>query len=360
MIVTNITSNGFRNLKGLELFPDSNMNVIFGNNAEGKTNLLEAIWLFCGAKSFRGAKDSELVSFDSDFALNTCNFTLNQRNMDAKIIIEQRRRAELLGKKLSAPSKLAGNFYCLVFSPTDLNLINDGPSVRRRFLDTAIGQIYPAYNDILRKYVKAVAQRNNALKTLREKMDVSDVLDGFEELISSLAIKIVKYRLKYLSILSEIVPEIYSGISSGKENLEVSYLSKIESGMDDNTLKKLYKESRREDMLTGGTSIGPHRDDLLLNLNEKAVKNFGSQGQKRSVALSLKLSEAKVLKKITGEYPVALLDDVMSELDTMRQDFILNHIKDWQVFITCCDPANIKGLENGKVFKMKNGRLEAF
>lgn len=360
MIIKNITSNGFRNFEGLDFSPTENMNVIFGNNAEGKTNLLEAIWLFCGAKSFRGAKDKEMVSFNKAFAVNTCNFLLNQKEMDAKIIIEERRRAELLGKKLSSPSKLAGNFYCLVFSPADLNLVNEGPSVRRRFLDTAIGQIYPIYNEVLREYFKAVVQRNTVLRDIKFHPELTEILEDFEGHLSVLALKIIKYRHKYLAILRESVPEIYNGISSGREALEIEYFSKIEKEMTEEEVKKLYLESRKEDIFTGNTSLGPHRDDLILKLDNNLVKSFGSQGQKRSVALSLKLSEARVLKKITGEYPVALLDDVMSELDTFRQDFILNHIKDWQVFITCCDPANISGLKEGKVFKMSGGKLESF
>ena len=357
MILKNITSNGFRNLEGLDFSPTEGMNVIFGNNAEGKTNLLEAIWLFCGAKSFRGAKDKEMVAFNKDIAVNTCSFTLNNREMDAKIIIEQKRRAELLGKKLSSPSQLAGNFYCLVFSPNDLNLVNDGPAVRRRFLDTAIGQIYPLYNELLREYVKAILQRNTVLRDIKFHPELEEILDDFESSISLLAIKILKYRHRYLEILGQNAPEIYAGISKGKENLEIRYISKIEKQMSLEEVQKIYKQARKEDIFTGSTSVGPHRDDIHLSLNGNLVKVFGSQGQKRSVALSLKLSEARILKKITGEYPIALLDDVMSELDTYRQDFILNHIKDWQVFITCCDPANISGLKNGKVFKMQGGSL---
>ena len=357
MILENITSNGFRNISGLNFSPTENMNVIFGNNAEGKTNLLEAIWLFCGAKSFRGAKDREMVAFGEELAVNTANFSLNGRKMDAKIIIDTKRRAELLGKKLSSPSKLAGNFYCLTFSPQDLNLVNDGPKVRRRFLDTAIGQIYPIYNELLREYVKAVLQRNSILRDIRFHPELEHILEDFEISLAQLSIKIIKYREKYIEDLSKIAPEIYAGISSGRENLEISYLSEIKGQMSTEELLKKYREKRREDIFNQNTSVGPHRDDILLKLNGNLVKSFGSQGQKRSVALSLKLSEARALKNLTGEEPIALLDDVMSELDTKRQDFILNHIEKWQVFITCCDPANILGLKNGKVFKMSGGKL---
>ena len=358
MIINKISSKGFRNFDEFEFSPCNNMNVIFGNNAEGKTNLLEAIWLFSGAKSFRGAKDKELIGFNKDFAVNTCNFTFGNIENNAKIIIEEKRKAELNGLKFSSASKLAGKFYAIVFSPLDLNIVNDGPAVRRRFLDTAIGQIYPLYNEILREYVKAVGQRNIILRDAKYHREIENILEDFEISLSKLALKVVKYRLRYIDILKNTVREIYGGISGGRENLEIKYFSKINSDMDEKEVRNLYKKSKKEDILNGNTSVGPHRDDIILKLDEKEIKSYGSQGQKRSAALSLKLAEAKLLKKITGEYPIALLDDVMSELDTKRQDFILNHIKDWQVFITCCDPANIISLNGGKVFKMEKGKIK--
>ncbi|MBQ4155148.1 MAG: DNA replication/repair protein RecF [Clostridia bacterium] len=357
MIIKNLKLKGFRNFEELEFFPGENMNVIFGDNAEGKTNLLEAIWLFCGAKSFRGAKDKELVSFGKNFAVNECEFTFGGVEKFARITIEEKRSAELSGNKLSSAGGLAGKFFAIVFSPLDINLVNDGPAARRRFLDTAIGQIYPSYNEKLRKYVKAVKQRNSLLKDLKYHPELDFLMEDFEEALSHLAGDIVKYRKKYIELLQKYTSEIYEGISGGKEELKIEYFSSLGSDLSKDCLKEMYLKSRREDIFSGATSIGPHRDDLLLTLDKKAIKSFGSQGQRRSVALSLKLSEAMVLKEITGEYPIALLDDVMSELDKGRQDFILNHIKNWQVFITCCDPANIDGLKEGKIFKMQGGKL---
>jgi DNA replication and repair protein RecF len=355
MIIKNLYSKGFRNFTELEFFPTENMNVIYGDNAQGKTNLLEAIWLFCGAKSFRGAKDSELLGFESKKAVNSCDFIFNSNEKNAKIIIEEKRKAELNGKMLSSASKLAGNFYAIVFSPNDLNLVNDSPAVRRRFLDTAIGQIYPLYNEKLRNYMKAINQRNTILRDVKFHSDIEFLLEDFEKSLAFNIKEIVKYRYRYVEILKEILPEIYGGISSEKEFLNIEYSSAIKKDAEEQEILSILKQSRKTDILTGNTSVGPHRDDLNLFLNNSLVKSFGSQGQKRSVCLALKLSEAKVLKRITGEYPIALLDDVMSELDKSRQDFILNHIKEWQVFITCCDPSNIKGLSSGTVFEMKGG-----
>ncbi len=359
MIVKNLKLKNFRNFDDLNFNPTDTTNVIFGDNAQGKTNLIEAIWLFCGAKSFRGAKDSELLGFGKDFALNSCDFIFSEVEKNAKIKIENKRTAEISGKKLSSASQLAGNFYAIVFSPLDLNLVNDGPQVRRKFLDTAIGQLYPLYNEKIRRYVKAVTQRNVILRDMKFHPDLAPLLEDFEVSLAPLILEINKYRRRYVEILSETAPEIYNGISGGKEKLKIEYTSKIPANADTESIQNILKVSQKEDILTGNTSVGPHRDDLELFLDNNRLKSFGSQGQRRSVALTLKLAEAKVIQKISGEYPVALLDDVMSELDTKRQDFILNHIKDWQVFITCCDPSNIKGLKKGKIFEMENGKIKS-
>ena len=176
------------------------------------------------------------------------------------------------------------------------------------------------------------------------------MLDVFETEISDLGNKIINYRKKYISVLNQYVAEIYSGISSGKENIEIFYFSK------NNILNnEILKNSREKDMITSSTSVGPHRDDMNFKINGINVRNYGSQGQKRSVALSLKLAGAEVINRVSGEYPICLLDDVMSELDEGRQNYILNHIRNWQSFITCCDTSNIKNLKEGKVIKIKNG-----
>lgn len=357
MIVQKIECRSFRNFKNLEFYPQPGINVIYGENAQGKTNLLEAIWLFCGAKSFRGAKDKELIGFEENMAQNTCHFVFGQVEKTAKIILNEKRTAEYGGKKLSSAAELAGKFYCIVFSPNDLNLVNGAPAMRRRFLDTAIGQIFPNYNKVLRNYVKAVEQRNHVLRDLKYHPEAEDFLTDFEKSLAICAADVLKYRAKYMALLEQAVPEFYAGISNHKEQLKIQYVSTLPIQSKPQQIIEILKKSRQTDLFTGNTSVGPHRDDLLFLLNEKDARRYGSQGQRRSIALSLKLSEVQVIQKLTGEYPIALLDDVMSELDEKRQDFILNHIRDWQVFLTCCDPGNIKGLKNGTVFCMKDGNL---
>mgnify|MGYP006324304045 FL=1 len=306
-----------------------------------------------GAKSFRGAKDEELKRFSCEKARLKIEFEAEKIEKSAQIEINEKRIACLNEKPLKSVSHLAGKFNAIIFSPTDLRLLSDGPKVRRKFLDMAICQLYPTYIEILRGYTKAVTQRNKILKDFKNNSSVLPLLDVFENEIALSGEKIIKYRLRYIEILKEFIPEIYKGISNGRENLEIEYIS---SNKSENLLTDL-KNSRKEDMFTYKTSVGPHRDDLEFKINGISAKNFGSQGQKRSVALSLKLAEAEILKKNTGEYPICLLDDIMSELDPKRQNFILNHIKEMQTFLSCCDPETLKNLKEGKRFQIKSGEV---
>ena len=353
MRIKSLKIENFRNIKDIQIFPNAEMNVIYGENAQGKTNIIEAIWLFTGAKSFRGAKDEELKRFSCEKARLKIEFEAEKIEKSAQIEINDKRIACLNEKPLKSVSHLAGKFNAIIFSPTDLRLLSDGPKVRRKFLDMAICQLYPTYIEILRGYTKAVTQRNKILKDFKNNSSVLPLLDVFEKEIALSGEKIIKYRLRYIEILKEFIPEIYKGISTGQENLEIEYIS---SNKGENLLTEL-KNSRKEDMFTYKTSVGPHRDDLEFKINGISAKNFGSQGQKRSVALSLKLAEAEILKKTTGEYPICLLDDIMSELDPKRQNFILNHIKEMQTFLSCCDPETLKNLKEGKRFQIKSGEV---
>lgn len=351
MKILSLELKNYRNIENLKIFPSEEMNLIYGENAQGKTNLIEAIWLFTGAKSFRGNKDEALIKFEFKKAECKLKFLSEGIEKEAEILIEDKRKAFLNEKKLKTASLLAGNFNAIVFSPIDLKIVSEGPSVRRRFLDTAIGQLYPSYIEILKGYVRAVTQRNKIIKDFKYDSTVSVLLDVFEKEIAEKGLKIIKYRNKYIEILSEFLPDLYKGISDGKEELKMEYIKSFEG----ENLEEILKEKRKEDIFTSTTSVGPHRDDLEFKINGISARNFGSQGQKRSVALSLKLAEAEVIRKNTGESPICLLDDVMSELDPSRQNFILNHIKGMQTFLTCCDPESVKNLKVGKLFNIKNG-----
>ena len=354
MKIKDISIKNFRNIKDINIFPDENMNIICGENAQGKTNIIEAIWFFTGAKSFRNSKDTVFVKFGEEKAKLEISFIFKGVEENIKIEIERNKRTAFLNnKKLSSPSLLAGNFGAVIFSPSDLSVIKDSPSVRRKFLDVSIGQIYPSFVEILSDYTRAVVQRNKIIKDYKYDQTLSIMLDIFEKEIAEKGTKIINYRKKYLNILEKYVPYIYSGLSAGKEKIEINYIINCEP---DKILENL-KNSRQNDMLSGITSVGPHRDDIDFKINGISVRNFGSQGQQRSVALALKLAGAEVSKEITDEYPVCLLDDVMSELDPSRQNYILNHIKEWQVFLSCCDPANTNSLIKGKIFNIKEGAV---
>lgn len=354
MKIKSLKIKGFRNLKEINFEPCENVNVIYGENAQGKTNLIEAVWLFTGAKSFRGAKDSELKGFNSENTVLEAVFENNGIIQDAKIIIENRRKAFLNGKPLSSASALAGNFHAIVFSPVDLSLVRDGPKERRRFLDIAIGQIYPKYINCLKAYTRAVTQRNLILKEANKTGQLNNsILSAFEAEICENGKKIIDYRERYLEKITPFLTEIYSGLTGERENLTLKYVNTL----GDKEFADFLVQSRRIDMQSGITSAGPHRDDIEFFINNISARNFGSQGQMRSVALCLKLAEAQVIKTLTGEYPIALLDDVMSELDPTRQEYILNHINGWQVLITACEPDIINRLERGKCVKIEKGRI---
>ena len=351
MKVKSLKIQNFRNISDISLEFDDEINVICGENAQGKTNIIEALWLFSGAKSFRNSKDNEFIKFGEKNAKISVDFQMLGVDNEASITFSDKKTAYLNNKKLQNTSNLAGKYNAIIFSPSDLTLVTDGPDKRRRFLDIAIGQLYPNYIEILKNYSRAVMQRNKIIKDYRYDKTVSIMLEVFENEIVDMGNKISNYRKRYIGILNKYVSKIYGGISSGKEVIEISYVSKSGDVLDIEKLKK----SREIDMFTSTTSVGPHRDDISFKINGINARAFGSQGQKRSVALSLKLAGAEVIKEVSGEYPICLRDDVMSELDENRQNYILNHIRNWQSFITCCDTSNIKNLKEGKVITIRNG-----
>lgn len=362
MNVNYLQVKSFRNIENAQIEPCDNVNVIFGENAQGKTNLLESIWLFTACRSFRGSKDSELINFNSQKAILDMDFYAFDREQNAHIEICEGRKYFISGIKRKT-SEAMGSFLSVVFSPVHLSLVKDGPYERRKFLDIAISQLKPKYAVTLSQYNKALQQRNTLLKDIAYHSELYDTLDIWEDRLSFYASEIVRQRIGYINKLSMYTDEIYSGLSSGREKMKIAYDQQTVIAGD--SKQELYESikhqlylSRKNDLVTGFTSVGPHRDDLSIKIDSLNARSYGSQGQQRSAALSLKLGEAAVIKSFSGEQPVALLDDVMSELDKSRQDYILNHIRDWQVFITCCDPSNVKNLKSGKKFEVHDGRIK--
>ncbi len=356
MIIRRLSLTGFRNLSDLTLIPCEGVNVIYGENAQGKTNLLESMWLFTGMKSFRGAKDSELTGFGKPFARMEMDFFAFMREQKAVMTVENSRKATLNGVSLSSAAKLMGKCHAAVFSPAFLSLVQAGPAERRRFLDMALCQFRPSYAQALRVYNRALKQRNSLLSDLYAHPELTDLLDVWDARLCEAGEEILKARKEYMSVLQIAAGAVYDGLSSSREKLDLIYIKK-DDPEDRKSLSQMLLECRREDVFNKTTSVGPHRDDLGIFINGSAARTYGSQGQQRSCAIALKLAEAQILKEKTDEQPVILLDDVMSELDTKRQDYILNHIGDRQVFITCCDPASILRLCEGKTFEIANGQI---
>lgn len=361
MNIERLEVRNFRNIEHCEITPCRETNIIYGQNAQGKTNLLESIWLFTGCRSFRGSRDKDMISFGASKAILDMDFYAFDREQNAHLEIGDSRKFHLGGIK-KTPGQLMGSFLCVVFSPVHLSLVKDGPYERRRFLDIAVSQLKPKYAVTLSQYNKALMQRNFLLKDIKVCPELYDTLDAWEDRIAFFASEIIRQRYGYVRKLSEYADEIYAGLSSGKEKLEIAY-SRREPSEAQNK-QEIYEElrqqllaARQNDILTGSTSVGPHRDDLLIKIDGLAARAYGSQGQQRSAALALKLGEAAVVRSFSTQQPVALLDDVMSELDETRQNYILNHIRQWQVFITCCDPSAVKNLKNGKKFHMDAGRI---
>lgn len=360
MEISGLSVRGYRNIENMEICPSGGINIIYGDNAQGKTNLLEGIWLFTGCKSFRGTKDAELVGFNRSFARVDMGFRAFGRENDATIVIETNRSARLNGVQLTSAARLMGEFLAVVFSPSNLSLVKEGPSERRRFLDTALCQLSRRYAAAISEYNRVLLQRNSLLKDIPRHSELIDTLDVWDAALAAASVVILEERVKYVDKLKGIAREIYGGLSSSKEELNVYYKRRLPEGMRAGCEPEaLLKSCRKDDILNGGTNYGIHRDDLGIDIDGRPAREFGSQGQQRSGALSLKLSEARIVRDVTGEQPIALLDDVMSELDLSRQDYILNHIKDWQVFITCCDPSAKLKAHSGNVFEIKKGTVIA-
>lgn len=362
MLVKRLSVQNYRNIDAAEIFPADGVNVIFGENAQGKTNLLESIWLFTGCKSFRSRRDRELVGFDCAFAKNEMQFFANGREQNACLYIDQKRTAMKNGVTLQSPVELIGSFYAIIFAPAHLALVKEGPLFRRRFLDTALCQLKPHYAKALAQYNHTLSQRNALLKDIAYHPELFDTLGVWNDKLSAYGAAVVKERLAYTELMCTRAAEIYAGLSGGRETLKISYVSNFGAYGDDpyaiqEQLLQQLQKTQHADIFNKITTVGPHRDDLRIQIDSLSARSFGSQGQQRSAALAMKLTEADIIKNVTGEDPVILLDDVMSELDEGRQDYILNHINGRQVFITCCDPTAVLRLCEGRTFHVEKGAV---
>ena len=359
MKINSIHLENFRNFDNIDVDFDD-VNIIWGENAQGKTNLIEAIYLFTGAKSFRGAKDKELVKFNCEKCKLKINFFSNDRDQNAEIIIDKKRSVSLNGIKNKGAAELSKELKAVVFSPVHLSMVKDGPRERRHFIDGALCQLKANYRNLLKEYSRALVQRNSLLKDLPKHPELESMLYIWNQNLAATGAKIIFQRLKYIEALKPYINDIFTGISNNKEAIDLEYKGCDEFEADvesiEKKLLKAFENAKGQDIVNRTTTKGPHRDDIEILINGKSARTYGSQGQQRSCVLAIKLAEAALLKEMTGVEPIALLDDVMSELDESRQDYILNHIKSAQVFITCCDKEQILRLKKGKTIHIENGK----
>lgn len=363
MRIQTFEGESFRNFERVKVELCDGVNVFCGRNGQGKTNLLEGMWLFTGAKSFRGAKNAELVRFGEKQGTLRAAFFAQEREQEARLTLtSEGRLAELNGVKKQSPSELIGTLCAVVFSPEHLSLVGGASSERRKFLDCAISQTKPSFMKLLVRYNRVLAQRNALLKEIKAlRADVSE-LEVWNCQLSALGGELVEQRGRYISALSVHAGELYEGISGGRERLRLGYAcSFLKTGLDRQELSTaLYerlKSTVGSDVMLGYTNIGAHRDDINIELDGMPARQFASQGQKKSCVLALKLAEAAQARAAAGEQPVAVLDDVMSELDAGRQEYLLNRLTGWQVLITCCDPATLERMTGGRIFAVEAGKV---
>ncbi len=370
MYVKRLRFENFRNLADGEILPYDGINVIYGENAQGKTNLLEAIWLFTGGHSFRGAKDGELPRIDAETGNNSSyarlllDFYSEEREQEAILNIQNGRRNSVInGVQKKTGSALIGKVCAVIFSPEHLLLVKEGPSKRRAFIDGAICQIKPIYAKTLGIYNRALSQRNALLKEITRFPDLTETIDVWNVKLARLGAEVMAERREYTEKLAKKNEIIYNGISSGREKMEIRYSPSLKTG-EGFSLKEaeeIYltelRDNEKSDIKAGFTTAGPHRDDMEIKISGMSARMYGSQGQQRSAVLALKLAEAELLAEAVNEPPLVLLDDVMSELDRGRQDYLLNHLENRQVFITCCDLSVVDSLNVGAKFYVEKGNV---
>ncbi len=355
MICKKIEYKNFRNIEHEIFVPSKNITVLNGLNGQGKTNFLEGIYLFAGIRSFRTMHENELVRFNQNLA--ELNMLFNNGRRDMKMTLKWlsdsgKRFCSINGVPIIKLSEMVGNFRAVLFCPAHLSIVKEGPAMRRRFIDSAISQIDTAYLKSLQRYNSILIQRNTLIKTCREKHDISLFLDTNEMWADQLAKEaefISAKRNEYIEKLSSYVSENISNMTDNKENVSIYYLNPRTYS----EYFKLLTENTEREFRSGITLYGIHKDDLRIELCGKDARIFASQGQQRSIALSMKLSEGELSKEYGEEYPVFLFDDILSELDDGRRAFLLKGISNKQVIVTSCD--RIKDIEN--VFLVKEGRI---
>ena len=333
MYIKDLSVSNFRNYDKAEIEFSNGINILYGDNAQGKTNILEAIYMLATTKSHRGNKDKEIINFDREEAHIRAGVHKNGINhrIDMHLKKSKNKGIAIDMVPIRKSADLFGLVNIIFFSPEDLSIIKNGPAERRRFMDMELCQLNRIYYSDLATYNKILNQRNNQLKSISFNPASVDMLDIWDIQLASYGSKLIESRQEFISMINEIILDIHKKLTNGKEELKLIY----EADVDIHNYEEELSKKRSIDLRYQNTSVGPHRDDIAFLVNDMDVKKYGSQGQQRTVALSLKLAEIELVKRVTDDKPILLLDDVMSELDSSRRDALLESINSVQTIITC-------------------------
>ena len=356
MIIKKIVLKNFRNYEEESFILNPNKNIIYGDNAQGKTNILEAIFLCSLARSFRTKKDNELIKIGKDNASIEIEYQKSDRDGKIKLEISNNKSYFVNGIKVKKLSDVLGNIYVVLFNPNDIEILREGPEQRRRFLNIMISQLKKSYVYYMNNYVKTLEQRNSYLRQIKVENKSEELLEIWDEKLAEYGQKIYEYRNEFIEKIKEKINLFHEPITDEKEKIDIIYKSDCKDKQK--YLENLLK-NRKLDISRGYTLAGSHKDDFTISINGKTVKSFGSQGQQRTAIISLKLAELEVIYDEIGEFPILLLDDFMSELDKKRIQNFLNRIHKNQVIITCTDKINIQD-KNCSFFQIENGKIKNF
>jgi len=364
MLVSELQLDDFRNYVHLETDLSPEVNVIAGDNAQGKTNLLEAIFFLTSGRVFRARSDKDAIRYGCDAAAVRARFTADGREQTMEAFLHRGRRKEFAvnGVKKRSIGEFAGILRAVLFCPADLNMIGAGAAARRRVMDLCIAQLRPRYAEALAKFGRAYEEKTRILRDAEEKPALLELLDEYDGHMAALSAELIHYRALYVRALAPIAAAIHEEFSGGREKLELTY--KTVSSIDDPTrpaaellpmIEEHQRAHRAAERAARQCLTGAHKDDLEIAIDGMAARDFASQGQMRTAALSVKLAERELHRNDRGEYPLLLLDDVLSELDEKRQSFVLNRITGGQVFITCCEDEKIAKRTGGRVLYIREG-----
>lgn len=354
MNITKIKLENFRNYTNQEISFNKGINVIYGDNAQGKTNILEAIFLCSMGKSFRSNKDKELIKLSEDFAKINIEYEKSDRKGKIEYIISNKKIISINGVKIKKLSELLGNINSIIFSPDDMEILKDGPQKRRKFLNMLISQLRPRYLFNLNDYNKTLEQRNNYLRQIKYENKPKNMIDIWNEKLANHAQIIYEYRREFVDKILKKIVDIHKNITNNSEEIKINYISDFKN--KEEYIRKL-NEKLNKDIERGYTSTGIHKDDFEVYINGKNINLYGSQGQFRTAILSLKLSELYVIYDEIGEYPILLLDDFMSELDEKRRKKFVENITDAQVILTGTHKLILENFDYN-IYNVKDGQVK--